>query len=261
MALRYNEAEVLWAGRSRQMMDGDTNRLGGPDPEMLAEELDELRYLLAAGPVEWALAPLGRLLAAVELARAEVARVQQGGERLRRLGLSQSAAAGVDKDQSGGEFMEAMKAEPPEAMVEVLDARLREEKPAIPEWLGPPSQAPDVELTFGDPDGDALDALGAMGLHRRLVSLEEGRAMAQARFDWVNKYVYGGSAMFVEQAAVAMYQRLWGAAKQAFDRTPVPTAWTAPEIPRRLFDRIAMGNPPLAADMMARSPATIITEK
>ena len=163
MALRYNEAEVLWAGRSRQMMGGDTNRLGGPDPEMLAEELDELRYLLAAGPVEWALAPLGRLLAAVELARAEVARVQQGGERLRRLGLSQSAVAGVDKDRTGGEFMEAMKAEPPEAMVEVLDARLREEKPAIPEWLGPPSQAPDGRAYLWRPGRRCVGRAGRHG--------------------------------------------------------------------------------------------------
>lgn len=263
MALRYNEVEVLWAGRSRIMMGSDENRLGGPDPEVLAEELGQLRYLLAAGPIEWVEAPLGQLLAAVMLAKAEVERVHGAGEKLRRLGLGQTAAAGADpaKDYDSGEFMQAVAKSPPADMEKVLRARMKEEKPVLPVWLGPASGPPDVRLVFGDPDGDALDALGPMALHERLSELEEGRDMAQARFAWVRDYEYGPSYMMQEQAAVAEYGRLLNAATQAFNRSRIPNSWSAPEIPRRLFDRIALGNPPLAADMMARVPATVITEK
>lgn len=261
---RYTEIEVRWAGRSRMgIAPGGTTepgRIGGPVPAELESELYELRSLLAGKPHEWAMAPLMRLIVAIELAEAEVVAVQAGSQKLRDLGLAHQAVAG-EPGQHGGEAEEILGHAPPEVMLRVRDARIKDERPPIPTWLGPPSQAPDVELTFGAPDADTLADMGVMALHQRLVQLEAGREMAQARWDWVNKYQYGGSYVFTEQAAVAKYGLLWGQTKQAFDDLDVPKAWGPAEIPRRIFDRIAAGEPALASELMSRVPAVVVTEK
>ena len=119
-----------------------------------------------------------------------------------------------------------------------------------PEWIGAPLQAANVLTSFGEPSDDELDEMGPARLDERLSQLEKGVAGADARVAWVRKYSYPQTDLLIEIGTVDAYGKLYRATKSAFDRSPVPQEWTAPTIPRRIMERISIGNPMLASEMM-----------
>ena len=256
--MRLTKAQVLWASRAFVPGPGRT-RQGGPDPDELHETVVELRHILAGPATSAALVPLFRLIAAVEMARATADDVQRGGERLRQLGLA-NAAVGAERGQDGGEVEAVLGVQPPAVIVQVMDARIRAERPALPEWLGRARTSGEIVAEFELLVPDALDALGLMALNERLDMLEAGMVAAEARRKWVEQYQYGPAQTMQEREASGQYSRLISATKAAYHRSPLPEGWAAPTIPRRIMDRLAIGRPMLAAELMTeRTPAVIVT--
>ena len=255
--MRLTRAEIVWAGRAFVPAQGRV-KIGGPDPDELAQTAHELREILAAPATSAALLPLFRLIAAVEMARAEADEVQRGGEKLRQLGLA-NAAVGAERGQQGGEAEAILGVQPPAVIVQVMDARIRAERPVLPDWLGRARTSGEIVGEFEMPTPEALDDMGLMALNERLDMLEAGMVAAEARRKWVERFSYGPAAQMQEREAAGQYSRLISATKAAFDRSPVPEAWGAPEIPRRVMDRLALGRPMLAAELMQRVPAVIVT--
>ena len=256
--MRLSKAEIVWAGRAFMPGPGRT-RLGGAAPDEIVETVHALREILAGSAAQAALVPLPALLAAVELARAEANEAQRGAERLRDLGLA-NAAVGGERGQAGGEAEEVLGRSAPEVIVKVLDARIRAERPVLPEWLGRGRTSGEVINEFEMPTGDMLDDLGVVALNARLDALEAGARDAERRRRWVEKYQYGPSQTMQEREAAAAFSRLIAQATAAFHRSPVPEGWGAPTIPRRIMDRIALGRPMLAAELMTqRVPAVVVT--
>ena len=256
--MRLTQAEVTWAGRAFVPAPGRV-KIGGPDPDELAQTVHELREILAGPATSAALVPLFRLIAAVEMARATADEVQRGGERLRALGLS-NAAVGAERGQHGGEAEAILGSAPPAVIVQVLNARIRAERPPLPDWLGRGRTSGEVIAEYEMPTPEALDDLGLMGINQRLDMLEAGMVAAEARRKWVELYRYGPAALMQEREASGIFSRLIAQAKAAFHRSPVPEGWAAPTIPRRIMDRIAVGRPMLAKELMTeRTPAVIVT--
>ena len=256
--MRLTRAEIVWAGRAFEPAPGRT-RIGGPDPDELVMAVHELREILMGPATTAALVPLPMLIAAVEMARATADEVQRGGARLRELGL-ENVAVGAERGQVGGEAEAILGVQPPAVIVQVLDARIRAERPVLPDWLGRGRTSGEVIAEYEMPTGDMLDDLGLMGLDQRLDALEAGARDAERRRAWVEKYQYGPAALMQEREAAATFSRLTTQAKSAFDRSALPESWAAPEIPRRIFDRLAIGAPMLAAELMTeRTPAVIVT--
>ena len=255
--MRLTRAEVVWAGRAFMPAPGRV-KVGGPDPDELQMVVHELREILAGPATTAALVPLPMLIAAVKMARATSDEVQRGGERLRALGLS-NVAVGAARGQVGGEAEEILGAQPPETIVAVMDARIAAERPPVPEWLGRGRTSGEVVGEFEMPTPDMLDDMGLVALNQRLDQLEAGARDAERRRRWVEQYQYGPAALMQEREAAAMFSRLIVQARAAFARSPLPAQWGAPEIPRRVMDRLALGAPMLAAELMQRTPATVIT--
>ena len=225
----------------------------------MVEVVHELRQVLAGSAAQAALVPLPMLLAAVELARAEADEARRGAERLRDLGLA-NAAVGGERGQAGGEAEEVLGTAPPEVIVKVLDARIRAERPPLSDWLGRGRTSGEVVNEFEMPTPDMLDDMGPLALNERLDQLEAGARDAERRRAWVEKYQYGPSQTMQEREAAAAFSRLIAQATAAFHRSPVPEGWGAPTIPRRIMDRIALGRPMLAAELMTqRVPAVVVT--
>ena len=84
--------------------------------------------------------------------------------------------------------------------------------------------------------------------------------LAEKRMEWAQKYTYPPSHLIEERATWESLSTRRRDALAALERSPVPETWSAPTIPKRLFQRIALGNPVLAAEMMARSPRVTVTE-
>ena len=142
----------------------------------------------------------------------------------------------------------------------VMDARIRAERPPLPEWLGRGRTSGEVINEFEMPTPEALDDLGVVGINERLDMLEAGARDAGRRRKWVEQFGYGPAALMQEREASGVFSRLIVQAKAAFDRSPVPEGWAAPTIPRRIMDRIAVGRPMLAAELMTqRVPAAVVT--
>ena len=256
--MRLSTAEVTWAGRAFVPAPGRV-KIGGPDPDELAQTVHELRELLAAPATTVAMAPLFRLIAAVEMARATSDEVQRGGDRLRELGLS-TAAVAAERGQVGGEAGEILGVAPPPVVVEIMDRRIAAERPPLPEWLGRGRTSGEVIGEYESMVPDALDDMGMVRLDQRLDALEAGARDAERRRRWVERYQYGPSALMQEREASAVFSRLIAQATAAFHRSPLPEGWAAPEIPRRVMDRLAIGAPMLAKELMTeRVPAVIVT--
>ena len=258
--MALTKLEVRWAGMAAQYLPRAPGMIGGPGPDELAEALYRLRELLAGQPFEWANAPLMLLMAAVELAKAEAEAVTTGGDRLRELGLNDLAQRGDAARELQPEGAAYLGKAPPPEMVQVLDARIEAERPPIPTFIAPASTVADVQDTFGTLDDDALDELGPMGLVNRLDALDRRISMVEMRLGWVRRYSYGPSYVIEERAVHEALSTRRRDALAAFERSEIPQTWSAPECPRRMFERITLGNPPLAAEMMQRVPATIITD-
>ena len=129
-----------------------------------------------------------------------------------------------------------------------MDARIRDERPALPDWLGRARTSGEIIADFGQPSADDLDDMGMMALNERLDQLEAGMRAAEHRRDWAERYAYGPAQTMQEREASAAYSQLIAQATQALHRSPLPEAWAAPTIPRRVFDRLAIGRPMLAAN-------------
>lgn len=206
-------------------------------------------HALAKQPAhEQAVAPLVLLQCAVHMMDELHEDARAGNERLRQLGLG---------DQMSAELPQA-----PAGMRELLDARLRDERPPIPRWLGPPRQHAHVMGAHKELDEDALAGLGLGGLDERLATLEAEQAQAQARAAFVQKYRPNDQTdMLLESAAVAAYDKLIGQARQAFQKLPAPTAWAdQPTVTRRVMDKIALQQPALAQQMMTREKPVEVVE-
>ena len=255
--MRLTRAEVLWAGRAFMPGPGRT-RVGGPDPNELVAAVHELREILAGPATSAALVPLPMLIAAVEMARATSAEVQRGGDRLRELGL-ENAAVGAERGEVGGEAEAILGVAPPPVVVEIMDRRIAAERPPLPEWLGRGRTSGEVIGEYESVVPDALNDLGMMGLNVRLDELEAGMREAERRRAWVERYQYGPSQVLQEREAAATFSRLISQATAAFHRSPLPEGWAAPTIPRRIMDRLAVGRPLLAAELMSRIPAVVVT--
>ena len=259
--MAMSRLEIKWAGIAAQVLPRAPGMIGGPTPDELMQALYALRSLQDAAPHEWATVGLVQLMCAVYLATDEAEAVAEGSERLRELGLSDLASRGEAAKGMTSEVNEYLSKAPSDEMTLVLDARIKSERPPIPSFVAPKSSVGDVQDRYGTPDGDALDALGAMGLTLRLDDLEAEMATVEQRLQWVQSYGYPASFILEERSVWEALSTRRRDALAALERSPVPETWTAPECPRRLFERISIGNPPLASEMMLeRVPAVIITE-
>ena len=261
--MAMSKLEIRWAAVAAAVLPRRPGALpgSGPDPDELMQALYELRGLQAGAPHEWAVAPLVLLMAATYLATAEAQAVTDGSERLRELGLSDLSARGTAVRGTDAEGAEYLGKAPSDEMVLVLDSRIKDERPPIPSFVALKSTVADVQDVFGTPDADALDAMGPVGLVMRIDDLEARMELAQQRMDWVTSYMYPPSFLLEERAVWEALSTRRRDALAAFERSEIPQSWSAPTIPRRLFERISIGNPPLASEMMLeRVPATVITE-
>ena len=256
--MRLTRAEIVWAGRAFMPAPGRT-RIGGPDSDELQMAVHELREILTGPATTAALVPLPMLIAAVEMAKASADEVQRGGERLRELGLA-NAAVGAERGQQGGEAEEVLGSAPPAVIVQVMDARIAAERPPLSDWLGRGRTSGEIINEFEMPTGDMLDDMGLMAINQRLDMLEAGARDAERRRAWVEKYQYGPSQTMQEREAAATFSRLIVQAKATFDRSALPEGWAAPTIPRRIMDRLAIGRPMLAKELMTeRTPPVRVT--
>ena len=258
--MAMSRIELRWAGVAAGVMPRAPGMIGGPTPDELGAALHTLRSLQAGAPHEWAVAPLVILMCSVYLQQDEAQAVADGSERLRELGLNDLSVRGDAARGTPGEAEEYLGRAPSDEMVLVLDSRIRDERPPVPSFVAPASTVTDVQTTFGSPDADALDALGAMGLTLRIDELEARMELAQQRMDWVTSYMYPPSHLLEERGTWQALSTRRRDALAAFERSDIPQTWSAPECPRRLFQRISIGAPTLAADMMSRVPAVTITE-
>ena len=207
-------------------------------------------------PVRQAVRPMG-VLDALEVVFQHAGYIDAAAEKLRSLGQNDAATV-----------LQAEAADPANAswyevrnqFLKTARARIRAERPKIPVWIGPPDQGAQVLATFGEPDEDELDGMTLVELSDRLDRLELGRAMAEARVRWSQSFDYPPADTIIERSAFEAYGRLWHAAKVAFDRQPAPEQWPGTQVPRRIMDRIAIGNPQLAAEMMTRVPAATVVD-
>ena len=260
--MAMSKLEIRWAAVAAAVLPRRPGALpgSGPDPDELMQALYELRSLQAGAPHEWAVAPLVLLMASTYLATDEAEAVTAGSERLRELGLTDLSARGTAVRGTDAEGAEYLGKAPSDEMVLVLDSRIKDERPEIPSFVALKSTVADVQTTFPMMDADSLDALGAVGLVMRIDDLEARIAVCEQRLEWYQSYAYGASYILEERATWEALSTRRRDALAAFERSEIPQSWSAPEIPRRLFQRISIGNAPLAAEMMARVPSTVITE-
>ena len=260
--MALSRIEVRWAAVAAGVMPRRPGALpgSGPDPDELMQALHTLRALQSAAPHTWATTGLTLLMAATYLAQDEAEAVSAGSEKLRELGLNDLATRGEAAKGMTREVDQYLSAAPSNEMILVLDARIRDERPPIPTFVAPASTVTDVQTTFGSMDADALDALGAMGLTLRIDELEARMELAQQRMDWVTSYMYPPSFLLEERGTWEALSTRRRDALAAFERSEIPQSWSAPECPRRLFQRISLGAPLLAKAMMERVPSTVITE-
>ncbi|MCY3672770.1 MAG: hypothetical protein OXH14_17050 [Alphaproteobacteria bacterium] len=246
------EAHMLIRNRAAwpnaPLIGSGTNWLRAGAVASLAENLADTDESMAV--IRRSVRPMG-LLDAVEVIGQHADYIAAAAEALRRNGAADAAmeleAEAADPDKAEwhkvrGQFLAFAK------------DRFMAERPRLPEWIGPPRQAPAVVAEYGEPRKDELDSFGVMRLSERLDELAAGKATADARFALVQRFRYPPADLFIEQAAAAKFGELWTATKQAFDRKPVPRQWAAATIPRRVMDRIAMSNADLAREMMQRVP-------
>ena len=258
--MAMSRIEIRWAGVAAGVMPRAPGMIGGPTPDELGAALYELRSLQAGAPHQWAVAPLTILMAATYLATDEAEAVSAGSERLRELGLTDLSVRGDAVRGTPGEAAEYLGKAPSDEMVLVLDSRIKDERPEIPSFVALKSTVADVQTTFPMMDADALDVLGAVGLVMRIDDLEARMDISQQRMDWVTSYMYPPSHLLEERATWEALSTRRRDALAALERSPVPETWSAPECPRRLFERIAIGRPELGAEMMARVPRVTVTE-
>ena len=260
--MAMSRIEIRWAAVAAMVLPRRPGALpgSGADPDELMQALHLLRDLQSAPAHRWATVGLTLLMCAVYLAQDEAQAVTDGSERLRELGLSDLSARGTAVRGTDAEGAEYLGKAPSDEMVLVLDSRIKDERPPIPSFVALKSTVADVQDVFGTPDGDELDVLGAVGLVMRIDDLEARIAVCEQRLEWYQSYAYGASYILEERGTWEALSTRRRDALSALERSPVPETWSAPEIPRRLFQRISLGNPPLAMDMMQRVPSTIITE-
>ena len=259
--MALSRIEVRWAAVAAGVMPRRPGALpgSGPDPDELMQALHTLRALQSAAPHTWATTGLTLLMCATYLAQDEAEAVAEGSERLRTLGLSDLSVRGAAVRGTDAEAHEYMGKAPSDEMVMVLDARIKSERPPIPTFVAAASSVADIQTTFGTPDADMLDATGPVGLVMRIDDLEARMELAEKRMAWVTSYMYPPSYLLEERSVWEALSTRRRDALSALERSPVPETWSAPEIPRRLFERISIGNPPLASEMMLRVPAVRIT--
>ena len=258
--MAMSRIELKWAGIVAQVMPRAPGMIGGPTPDELQAALYQLRSLQEAAPHTWATVGLVQLMCAVYLATDEAEAVAEGSERLRALGLGDLSVRGTAVRGTDAEAHEYLGKAPSDEMVMVLDARIKSERPPIPTFVAAASSVADIQTTFGTPDADMLDAVGATNLVERVDGLEARMEIAERRMAWVQSYMYPPSHLLEERATWEALSTRRRDALAAFERSPVPETWAAPTIPKRLFQRIALGNPVLAAEMMARVPRVTVTE-
>ena len=78
------------------------------------------------------------------------------------LGLA-NAAVGAERGQDGGEVEAVLGVQPPAVIVQVMDARIRAERPVLPEWLGRGRTSSEIVAEFEMLVPEALDDLGRHG--------------------------------------------------------------------------------------------------
>ena len=78
--------------------------------------------------------------------------------------------------------------------------------------------------------------------------------------DYPHIFMYPPSHLIEERAVWEAVSTRRRDALAALERSPVPQTWSAPECPRRLFERISIGNAALASEMMLRVPRVTVTE-
>ena len=242
-----NDIEQHWSANAWRA-SGEPGSHGpgtGPTPARLAEIAAELNAIPTLPAREMAVVPLHRLLAAHELALARLDRDRAGDDRLREIGLGKLSTEGHETV--------------PPAMTEIVVARIRAERPPPPPWLGKGMAAEEVGQVFGELDDDQLADLGLARLDKRLAELETGMAVAEQRADFLRQFEPGGPAFMAEHATREAYRSLRDAAQRAFDSLPAPDAWNAPEIPRRIFDKLATGAPALAQSLMLQEKPVAVT--
>ena len=257
--MAMSRIELKWAGIVAQVMPRAPGMIGGPTPDELQAALYQLRSLQEAAPHTWATVGLVQLMAATYLATDEAEAVAEGSERLRQLGLSDLASRGEAAKGMTSEVNEYLSKAPSDEMRLVLDSRIKSERPPIPSFVAPKSSVADVQDRYGTPDGDMLDALGAMGLTLRIDALEAEMETVEQRLAWVQSYGYPASHLLEERSVWEALSTRRRDAKVAFERSEIPQSWSAPECPRRLFERISIGAPELASEMMLRVPSVRIT--
>ena len=258
--MALSQLELRWAGIAAQVMPRAPGMIGGPTPDEMLAALYELRSLQDAAPHRWAVVGLTLLMCAVYLAQDEAEAVSAGSEKLRALGLNDLASRGEAAKGMTREVDQYLSAAPANEMIMVLDARIKSERPAVPSFVAPKSSVGDIQDRYGSPDGDELDAIGAMGLTLRLDSLEAEMETVEQRLQWVQSYGYPPSFVLEERSVWQALSTRRRDALAALERSEIPQSWSAPECPRRLFQRISLGAPMLAAEMMSRVPAVTITE-
>ena len=258
--MAMSRLEIKWAGIAAQVLPRAPGMIGGPTPDELMQALYALRSLQDAAAHEWATVGLVQLMCAVYLGADEAAAVSAGSEKLRELGLNDLATRGEAAKGMTSEVNEYLSKAPSDEMVLVLDARIRDERPAVPSFVAPKSSVGDIQDRYGSLDADALDAIAPMGLTLRLDSLEAEMETVEQRLQWVQSYGYPASYILEERGAWTALSTRRRDALAALERSEIPQSWSAPTIPRRLFQRISLGAPMLAAEMMARVPSTVITE-
>ena len=258
--MAMSRLEIKWASIAAGVMPRAPGMIGGATPDEAAAALYRLRSLAESAPHEWATVGLTILMASVYLQEDEAEAVSAGSEKLRALGLNDLATRGEAARGMTAEVDQYLSAAPSTEMKLVLDARIRDERPPIPSFVALKSSVGDIQDRYGTPDGDELDAIGAMGLTLRLDSLEAEMETVEQRLEWVQSYGYPASYILEERATWEALSTRRRDALAALERSPVPETWSAPECPRRLFERIAIGRPELGAEMMARVPRVTVTE-
>ena len=256
--MAMSKLELQWAGVALAVLPRAPGMIGGGTPDELMQALYQLRALQDAAPHEWATADLTLLMAAVYLAQDEAQAVSDGSEALRALGLNDLAARGDAVRSTPGEAEAYLGKAPSDEMVLVLDARIKKERPPIPAFVAPALTVSEVQDRFGAPDADALDALGAMNLSERIDELEALMEVSEQRLEWFRSYMYPPSYVLEERGTWEAVSTRRRDALAAFERSDVPETWTAPTVPRRMMQRISLGNPTLASNMMLRVPAVMV---
>ena len=97
-------------------------------------------------------------------------------------------------------------------------------------------------------------------MDERLAEIEVAQRQTAARIAWLRRYDYplpagedDGGLLARASNAAATLAVVHGAAVRALGRSAIPETWDAPEISRRLADRMALRAPALFSDMLTRT--------